>query len=75
MGLSFLKFSWADRFFGGGRDERDEWSRSDVLPVRVHGTQFTATSAAPVRFSAFDQPLVFVTLGLLLWGLVMVYSA
>jgi len=75
MGLAFLKFSWMDRFLGAKKDDRDEWSRSDVLPVRVHGSQFTATSAAPVRFSAFDQPLVFVTLGLLLWGLVMVYSA
>ena len=75
MGLAFLKFSWMDRLLGSKKDDREEWSRSDVLPVRVHGTQFTATSAAPVRFSAFDQPLVFVTLGLLLWGLVMVYSA
>jgi len=52
-----------------------DWGRGDVLPVRVHGTQFTATSSMPVRFSAFDQPLVFVTLALMLWGLVMVYSA
>ena len=54
---------------------KDDWGRGDVLPVRVHGTQFTATSSMPVRFSAFDQPLVFVTLALMLWGLVMVYSA
>lgn len=75
MGLAWLKFNWLERLLVDKKGDRDEWSRSDVLPVRVHGTQFTATSAAPVRFSAFDQPLVFVTLGLLLWGLVMVYSA
>ena len=59
---------------GHGAGKHD-WGRGDVLPVRVHGTQFTATSSVPVRFSAFDQPLVFVTLALMLWGLVMVYSA
>lgn len=59
---------------GQGAGKHD-WGRGDVLPVRVHGTQFTATSSVPVRFSAFDQPLVFVTLALMLWGLVMVYSA
>jgi cell division protein FtsW len=75
MGLRLPQMQFTRRLFGGRKQERDEWSRSDVLPVRVDGTQFTATSAAPVRFSAFDQPLVFVTLGLLLWGLVMVYSA
>jgi len=59
---------------GQGAGKHD-WGRGDILPVRVHGTQFTATSSVPVRFSAFDQPLVFVTLALMLWGLVMVYSA
>lgn len=59
---------------GQGAGKHD-WGRGDVLPVRVHGSQFTATSSVPVRFSAFDQPLVFVTLALMLWGLVMVYSA
>ena len=47
----------------------------DALPVRVHGTEFTRTGAAPVRVKGFDQPLAWVTLGLLMWGLVMVYSA
>ncbi len=47
----------------------------DALPVRVHGTEFTRTGAAPVRVKGFDQPLAWVTLGLLLWGLIMVYSA
>lgn len=47
----------------------------DALPVRVHGTEFTRTGAAPVRVKGFDQPLAWVTLCLLMWGLVMVYSA
>jgi cell division protein FtsW len=45
-------------------------SASDVLPVRLG-----ATGAAPVQAKGFDQHLVWVTLALLLWGLVMVYSA
>ena len=62
----------------------DLWSRwrgavpaegPDALPVRVHGTEFTRTRAAPVRVKGFDQPLIWVTVTLLLWGLVMVYSA
>lgn len=47
----------------------------DALPVRVHGTEFTRTTAAPVHVKGFDQPLVWVTFGLLMIGLVMVYSA
>jgi len=39
------------------------------MPGRVNGL------AMPVRLLGFDQALVFVTLALLLWGLVMVYSA
>ena len=47
----------------------------DALPVRVSGNQFTRTGAAPVQVKGFDQPLIWVTLALMLWGLVMVYSA
>jgi len=47
---------------------------ADVLPVRIGGTGFTATSSS-TRALGFDQPLVWVTVALLLWGLVMVYSA
>jgi cell division protein FtsW len=47
----------------------------DALPVRVSGNQFTRTAAAPVQVKGFDQQLVWVTLALMLWGLVMVYSA
>jgi cell division protein FtsW len=61
---------WSAKSSGASKDD---WASGDALPVRVHGAQFTATSSMPVRFSAFDQPLVFVTLALMLWGLVMVY--
>ncbi len=47
----------------------------DALPVRVSGNHFTRTGAAPVQIKGFDQQLVWVTLALMLWGLVMVYSA
>lgn len=47
---------------------------ADVLPVRIGGTGFIATSTS-TRALGFDQPLVWVTVALLLWGLVMVYSA
>ena len=48
---------------------------ASALPVRLGGRgSFAATTqVAPVR--GFDQPLVWVVVALLLWGLVMVYSA
>jgi len=45
------------------------------LPVRVKGTEFSRTRAAPVRVTGVDQALVGVVVALVLWGLVMVYSA
>ncbi|GAB4218318.1 MAG: putative lipid II flippase FtsW [Rhodoferax sp.] len=48
---------------------------SDVLPVRLGAGWHSATSAAPARVVGLDQPLLWVTVTLLLWGLVMVYSA
>ncbi|MDA7417880.1 putative lipid II flippase FtsW [Xenophilus arseniciresistens] len=45
------------------------------LPVRLGGGDFTQTKAAPVRVLGFDQALVWVVVALLLWGLIMVYSA
>ena len=47
----------------------------DVLPVRLGATRRAATGIAPTRDMGFDQPLVWVTVALLAWGLVMVYSA
>jgi cell division protein FtsW len=48
---------------------------SDVLPVRLGTTRRTATGSAPTRDMGFDQTLIWVTVALLAWGLVMVYSA
>ncbi|NVO06885.1 MAG: FtsW/RodA/SpoVE family cell cycle protein, partial [Rhodoferax sp.] len=58
---------WFSRKAGG--------SASSVLPVRLgdRGSFSARTNAVQVR--GFDQPLVWVTVALLLWGLVMVYSA
>lgn len=48
---------------------------SDALPVRVGGIDFARSTAAPARVLGFDQALLWVTVALLAWGLVMVYSA
>ncbi len=47
----------------------------DRLPVRLGATRSTGMSSAPMRLASFDQVLVWVTVALLAWGLVMVYSA
>lgn len=59
------------RLWGGGTPEEG----IDALPVRVHGTEFARTAAAPVHVASFDQPLVGAVFALLMFGLVMVYSA
>ena len=50
-------------------------SPSSVLPVRLGGRGSFAPHIASTQIRGFDQPLVWVTVTLLLWGLVMVYSA
>ncbi len=47
----------------------------EVLPVRLGASRQVATGSVPTRAQGFDQALVWVTTALLLWGLVMVYSA
>lgn len=47
----------------------------DALPVRVHGHEYGRTRAVPAGIKAFDQALAWAIGSLLLWGLVMVYSA
>ena len=64
---------WADRvgsWFGTPPKEGP-----DALPVRVHGREYGRTRAAPAGIKAFDQNLAWAIAGLLIWGLVMVYSA
>lgn len=48
---------------------------SEGLPVRLGGQGASRTASAPVRMSGVDQALIWVTVALLVWGLVMVYSA
>jgi len=48
---------------------------ADVLPVRLGPGRLSATPAVMSRTQGYDQTLLWVTLVLLLWGLVMVYSA
>jgi cell division protein FtsW len=45
------------------------------LPVRVGGLDFTQTAPTPARVLGFDQTLLAVVVALLMFGLVMVYSA
>jgi cell division protein FtsW len=54
---------------------KDKVAPSAALPVRLggRGTFASTTSVPTVR--GFDQPLFWVVVALLLWGLVMVYSA
>ncbi|HEY1104044.1 MAG TPA: putative lipid II flippase FtsW [Burkholderiaceae bacterium] len=48
---------------------------ADALPVRIGGMEFARTPSTPARVLGFDQALVWVTVALLTWGLIMVYSA
>ena len=48
---------------------------SEVLPVRLGGHSLTGASGVSPRLAGFDQALVWITVALLMWGLVMVYSA
>ncbi len=50
-------------------------SAGDMLPIRLGATRRAATGNLPTQVMGFDQPLAWVTLALLIWGLVMVYSA
>ncbi|MFY7907008.1 MAG: putative lipid II flippase FtsW [Burkholderiaceae bacterium] len=47
----------------------------EALPVRTHSSDLVHQRPLAVRDMGFDQPLVWVALGLLMWSLVMVYSA
>ncbi len=45
------------------------------LPVRVQSRAHVGGGIAPARLSGVDQPLIWVAVALLAWGLVMVFSA
>ncbi|MDI9329760.1 MAG: putative lipid II flippase FtsW [Alphaproteobacteria bacterium] len=61
---------WWARWRGTSADEGPT-----ELPVRVKGTEFSRTTASPSQVKGIDQPLVWVVTTLVLWGLIMVYSA
>ena len=63
--------------FGGwfGRAKRSIDALPIHLPVHLGSAGTTQTKAAPMRVLGFDQALVWVTIALLAWGMVMVYSA
>ncbi len=48
---------------------------ADGLPVRLSNRSYAGTRNVAVRELGFDQPLLWVVVTLLAWGLVMVYSA
>ncbi|MDP1685638.1 MAG: hypothetical protein Q8L67_10365, partial [Hydrogenophaga sp.] len=49
-------------------------SSRDGLPVRLSNRTYAGTRNVAVRELGFDQPLLWVVVALLAWGLVMVYS-
>ncbi|TNF51160.1 MAG: putative lipid II flippase FtsW [Burkholderiales bacterium] len=48
---------------------------ADALPVRLSNRTYAGTQPVAVRELGFDQPLLWVVVALMAWGLVMVYSA
>ena len=64
-----IKMPSAGWFAGFGK------SASDALPVRLGGRSLPGKLETPVHLSGLDWGLVWVTAALLMWGLVMVYSA
>ena len=68
-----MNLAWIDRW--RGLWHRGGESSLTALPVRTGASRRMLGPLTPVRLLGFDQALVFVTMALLLWGLVMVYSA
>ena len=69
-----MNLAW-ERFKSiGGGIWPSTWRREQRLPVRL-GRARSAALQSVVRLQSFDQVLVWVTVALLAWGLVMVYSA
>ena len=64
--------SWRERLTGWMRGPQDK--PVDVLPVRVGDAQYRSKALPPTTLG-LDQALIWVVIGLLAWGLVMVYSA
>lgn len=58
-----------------GRELAGAAAGADGLPVRLSNRTYAGTQPVAVRELGFDQPLLWVVVALLAWGLVMVYSA
>ncbi|APW39899.1 putative lipid II flippase FtsW [Rhodoferax koreense] len=67
--MSAQSMRWAGWFKGLPK------AAADALPVRLGASSFSRTPSQPKHVKGFDQPLLWVTVALLAWGLVMVYSA
>ena len=63
--------SWRARLTGWMRGPQDK--PVDVLPVRVGDAQYRSKALPPPTLG-LDQALIWVVIGLLGWGLVLVYS-
>ena len=68
--LARLLSSW-----GLGRAASTAQAESGELPVRLSSRDYARSRTTVVRDMGFDQPLLWVVVALLCWGLVMVYSA
>ncbi len=69
MSTVALLSGWLTSFGRGGN------AAADVLPVRLGQPGRVREKAGQAGLAGFDQALVWVTVALLMWGLVMVYSA
>jgi cell division protein FtsW len=67
----------ASRWLGGSARAAGGPARELVgeLPIRLSSRDYARGRTAVVREMGFDQPLLWVVVALLCWGLVMVYSA
>ena len=68
-GITARVFGWLANVTGTGK------STAVALPVRLGGQNSVSSRSAPVSLAGFDQALLWVTVALLMFGLVMVYSA
>ena len=68
-GITARVFGWLANVTGTGK------STAVALPVRLGGQNSVSSRSAQVSLAGFDQALLWVTVALLMFGLVMVYSA
>ncbi|MDP4609029.1 MAG: putative lipid II flippase FtsW [Burkholderiaceae bacterium] len=61
-----------ERWFGGRASAAPT---PEHIPVRVNSRDFVRSRPLDVREHGFDKPLMWAVLAMVLWGLVMVYSA